>query len=35
LRKQDVLKGHPITLERDEKISRWSVHSVIIARKSA
>ncbi len=35
LRKQDVLKGHPITLERVEKISRWSVHTVIIARKSA
>jgi phosphatidylethanolamine/phosphatidyl-N-methylethanolamine N-methyltransferase len=35
LRKQDVLKGHPITLERNEKISRWSVHSVIIARKNS
>jgi len=35
LRKKDVLKGHAITLERNEKISRWSVHSVIIARKDA
>ena len=35
LRKQDVLKGHPITLERSKKISRWSVHSLIIARKNA
>lgn len=35
LRKKDVLTGHPITLERNEKISRWSVHSVIIARKNA
>ncbi|HYK64437.1 MAG TPA: methyltransferase domain-containing protein [Patescibacteria group bacterium] len=34
LRKQDVLKGHPITLERNEKISAWSVHTVIIARKN-
>lgn len=34
LRKRDVLKGHPITLLRNEKISRWSVHSVIIARKN-
>ena len=33
LRKQDVLRGHPITLERNEKISRWSVHTVIVARK--
>ena len=35
LRKQDVLKGHPITLERNQKISAWSVHTVIIARKNA
>ncbi len=35
LRKQDVLKGHPITLEHSKKISRWSVHSLIIARKNA
>ncbi len=34
LRKQDVLKGHPITLEHSKKISRWSVHSLIIARKN-
>jgi phosphatidylethanolamine/phosphatidyl-N-methylethanolamine N-methyltransferase len=33
LRKQDVLKGHPIALERNQKISRWSVHTVIVARK--
>jgi len=35
LRKKDVLTGHPITLERNEKISPWSVHTVIIARKNA
>jgi len=35
LRKQDVLKGHPIMLEHSKKISRWSVHSLIIARKNA
>ena len=35
IRKQDVLKGHPITLERNEKISPISVHSVIIARKNS
>ena len=35
LRKQDVLKGHPITLEHSKKISRWSVHSLILARKNA
>ena len=35
LRKKDVLTGHPITLERNEKISPWSVHSVIIARKNS
>ena len=35
LRKQDVLKGHPITLERNEKISPMSVHTVIVARKNA
>jgi phosphatidylethanolamine/phosphatidyl-N-methylethanolamine N-methyltransferase len=34
LRKKDVLKGHPITLERNEKISRFSVHTVIVARKN-
>jgi phosphatidylethanolamine/phosphatidyl-N-methylethanolamine N-methyltransferase len=34
LRKQDVLKGHPITLERNAKASRVSVHTVIIARKN-
>ncbi|HEV2171219.1 MAG TPA: methyltransferase domain-containing protein [Candidatus Binatus sp.] len=33
LRKQDVLKGHAIAIERNEKISRWSVHTVIVARK--
>jgi phosphatidylethanolamine/phosphatidyl-N-methylethanolamine N-methyltransferase len=35
LRKKDVLTGHQITLERNEKISRWSVHTVIIARKNS
>ena len=35
LRKKDVLTGHPITLERNEKISPMSVHTVIIARKNA
>ena len=34
LRKQDVLKGHPITLERNEKKSPRSVHTVIVARKN-
>lgn len=33
LRKQDVLKGHPIALERNERISPWSVHTILIARK--
>ncbi len=35
LRKKDVLTGHPITLERNEKISAWSVHTVLIARKNS
>jgi phosphatidylethanolamine/phosphatidyl-N-methylethanolamine N-methyltransferase len=35
LRKKDVLTGHPIALERNEKISPMSVHTVIIARKNA
>jgi phosphatidylethanolamine/phosphatidyl-N-methylethanolamine N-methyltransferase len=35
LRKQDVLKGHPITLERNAKVSSTSVHTVIVARKNA
>ena len=35
VRKKDVLTGHPITLERNEKISPWSVHTVIIARKNS
>ncbi|MGH7923586.1 MAG: class I SAM-dependent methyltransferase [Candidatus Binatus sp.] len=35
LRKQDVLKGHPITLERNGKVSATSVHTVIVARKNA
>jgi phosphatidylethanolamine/phosphatidyl-N-methylethanolamine N-methyltransferase len=34
LRKQDVLKGHPITLERNGKVSPFSVHTVIVARKN-
>src|SRR5262249_48150057 len=35
LRKRDALKGHPVTLERNERISPISVHTVIIARKNA
>jgi len=35
LRKNDVLNGHAITLERNERISPWSVHTVIIARKNS
>lgn len=35
LRKQDVLKDHKITLERNEKKSPFSVHTVIVARKEA
>ena len=35
LRKKDVLKGHPITLERNAKASPTSVHTVIVARKNA
>lgn len=34
LRKQDVLKGHPITLERNAKVTSTSVHTVIVARKN-
>jgi len=34
LRKKDVLKGHPIMLERNQKISPMSVHTVIVARKN-
>jgi phosphatidylethanolamine/phosphatidyl-N-methylethanolamine N-methyltransferase len=35
LRKKDVLKGHPITLERNAKASPMSVHTVIVARKNS
>ena len=35
VRKKDVLAGHAITLERNEKISPWSVHTVLIARKNS
>jgi phosphatidylethanolamine/phosphatidyl-N-methylethanolamine N-methyltransferase len=35
LRKKDVLKGHPITLERNGKVSAMSVHTVIVARKNS
>ena len=35
LRKKDVLKGHPITLERNAKASPMAVHTVIVARKNA
>jgi phosphatidylethanolamine/phosphatidyl-N-methylethanolamine N-methyltransferase len=33
LRARDVLEGQPITVERNERFSRWAVHFVIIARK--
>lgn len=35
LRQRDVLKGHKITIERNQRISPISVHTVIIARKNA
>jgi phosphatidylethanolamine/phosphatidyl-N-methylethanolamine N-methyltransferase len=35
LRAGDVMKGHPITLERNERISPISVHTVVIARKNS
>jgi phosphatidylethanolamine/phosphatidyl-N-methylethanolamine N-methyltransferase len=35
LRKKDVLTGHNITLERNERISARSPHTVIIARKNS
>jgi len=34
LRASDVLKSHDITVERDERLSRISVHKVIVARKN-
>jgi phosphatidylethanolamine/phosphatidyl-N-methylethanolamine N-methyltransferase len=34
LRASDVLKGHDITVERDERLSRISVHKVVVARKN-
>ncbi|MGH8672062.1 MAG: class I SAM-dependent methyltransferase [Burkholderiales bacterium] len=34
LRASDVLKSHHITVERDERLSRISVHKVIVARKN-
>jgi phosphatidylethanolamine/phosphatidyl-N-methylethanolamine N-methyltransferase len=33
LRARDVLNGYKITVERNERFSRFSVHEVIIARK--
>jgi phosphatidylethanolamine/phosphatidyl-N-methylethanolamine N-methyltransferase len=33
LRVSDIIEGHPIHVERIEKVSRLSVHSVIIAQK--
>jgi phosphatidylethanolamine/phosphatidyl-N-methylethanolamine N-methyltransferase len=33
LRARDVLDGQPITVERNERFSRLSVHYCIIARK--
>lgn len=35
MRQRDVLKGHHITIERKDRISPLSVHTVIIARKNA
>jgi phosphatidylethanolamine/phosphatidyl-N-methylethanolamine N-methyltransferase len=35
LRARDVLDGQPITVERNERLSRLSVHYCIIARKQA
>jgi phosphatidylethanolamine/phosphatidyl-N-methylethanolamine N-methyltransferase len=35
LRASDVLNGQKITVERNERFSRLSVHSVIVARKEA
>jgi phosphatidylethanolamine/phosphatidyl-N-methylethanolamine N-methyltransferase len=35
MRQRDVLKGHKITIERKQRISPISVHTVIIARKNA
>ncbi|MGH7948973.1 MAG: class I SAM-dependent methyltransferase [Candidatus Binataceae bacterium] len=34
LRASDVLRGHDITVERDERLSRISVHKVMVARKN-
>lgn len=34
LRQHEVLKGHPITIERNGRLSPISVHTVIIARKN-
>jgi len=34
LRASDVLKDHDITVERDERLSRISVHKVVVARKN-
>jgi phosphatidylethanolamine/phosphatidyl-N-methylethanolamine N-methyltransferase len=33
LRARDVLEGHNIVVERNERFSRWAVHFAIIARK--
>ena len=33
LRARDVLDGQKITVERHERVSRFSVHYVIVARK--
>ena len=35
LRARDVLEGNDITVERLEPVARFSVHSLIIARKNA
>jgi phosphatidylethanolamine/phosphatidyl-N-methylethanolamine N-methyltransferase len=34
LRASDVLRSHDITVERDERLSRISVHKVVVARKN-
>jgi phosphatidylethanolamine/phosphatidyl-N-methylethanolamine N-methyltransferase len=33
LRARDVLEGHNIVVERNERFSRWAVHFAVIARK--
>ena len=35
LRKQDVLKGHKVAIERNERLGPFSVHTVLVLRKEA